>query len=168
MTKEKTLEIVIDTREQNFFPFPNADVGTLNVGDYSVKGYEKLISIERKAISDACSSVISGRERFEKEWIRAKDYKYFAVVIEGTIKDMRDYLTKQYYIMYKTPIARKKYMWRLTSQLKAVPHTYISWSAKYKVPVFFCDDRNQAMEVTEQFLKDCIKHIKGENDENEQ
>jgi len=49
--------IVVDTREQRAYTFPESRVGgvvqaALPAGDYSVQGFETQIAIERKSLSD--------------------------------------------------------------------------------------------------------------------
>lgn len=90
--------IVVDTREQAPFQFLNykcdADkqyrplivkqvVDTLETGDYSLRGYECNISIERKSLEDAYSTFSQGRDRFERELARLQAMDRAAVVIEA-------------------------------------------------------------------------------------
>ena len=51
------ITIKIDTREQKPYAFENAEIGALQVGDYSIVGLEDYISIERKELSDLISSI---------------------------------------------------------------------------------------------------------------
>jgi hypothetical protein len=59
---------------------------TLKTGDYSVKGLENIISIERKAQGDMLSCMGSSRERFEAELVRMLAYPCRCLVIESTWK----------------------------------------------------------------------------------
>ena len=60
---------IIDSREQ--LPLDLAPLqtvpGTLTTGDYSVKGLESIVAIERKSLSDLLSCIGTSRERFDKE-----------------------------------------------------------------------------------------------------
>lgn len=71
--KEPT--IVIDTREQKPFDFPRLKVirKKLEVGDYSVRGLEKRVVIERKSFDDLFSSIIypANETRLKDEFSRA-------------------------------------------------------------------------------------------------
>ena len=96
---ESLFEIVIDTREQTPWKFEgiradkkdgfaiirvNTCRGTLKSGDYSLKGYENIISIERKSLADLYGTIGQGRERFEAELERlGKNYYFAAVIVES-------------------------------------------------------------------------------------
>jgi len=55
------LKIIVDTREQNPLSFTlPTERGTLETGDYSLKGLERFISIERKAPNDLVSCLKKG------------------------------------------------------------------------------------------------------------
>lgn len=80
--------ILIDTREQQPLKFWAGDIvkrATLPTGDYSIDGLAHVIAIERKSISDLFGTVGAGRERFEREIVRASKLWYFGIVIEGTL-----------------------------------------------------------------------------------
>ena len=55
--------IIMDTREQRPLVFTHlaSKVGTLQSGDYSIKGLEHNFAIERKSIPDFCGSLTRGR-----------------------------------------------------------------------------------------------------------
>jgi ERCC4-type nuclease len=76
--------VVIDTREQLPYMFPGCRVSIrkLDAGDYSLEGYEDVVSIERKSASDFFGSITQDRDRFERELERLKSYKFKALIIE--------------------------------------------------------------------------------------
>ena len=88
--------LLIDTREQaplSFTTFPS-EVSTLPTGDYSVRGLEDTIAVERKSVSDLIGSLTSGRERFQREVQRMLAHRSRTLLIVGdgtdpkiTIKD---------------------------------------------------------------------------------
>ena len=98
---------------------------TLKTGDYSVVGFEKEFSIERKTLNDFVNCVTFHRERFVKELERARKLKFFAIIIEANIKDIRshNYLSK------------------------AIPQAIISsiysWNVKYGVPILLVGSREE-------------------------
>jgi ERCC4-type nuclease len=86
---------VIDSREQNPLDLKLKDdkpvkteVGTLYTGDYSIRGLENHVAIERKSLSDLMGCIGGSRERFEKEIIRLKAYPVRALVVESTWADI--------------------------------------------------------------------------------
>jgi len=82
------LKIIVDTREQHPLEFRKSKEvqGTvlkkLNVGDYSIEGYEHKIAIERKSPQDLFGTLGKGHKRFKREIERALDYDYFAIIVE--------------------------------------------------------------------------------------
>jgi DNA excision repair protein ERCC-4 len=56
---------------------------TLATGDYSVRGLEHKVALERKSLSDLVMCVGRERERFEKELQRLMAYETRAVIVEA-------------------------------------------------------------------------------------
>lgn len=82
---------IIDTREQTPLDLQyklghrlNSETGTLYTGDYSIKGLEHHVAIERKSLDDLMGCIGKGRDRFEREIIRLKSYPVRGIVIEST------------------------------------------------------------------------------------
>lgn len=76
--------IVIDTREQRplEFDFPTVR-GTLRTGDYSARGFEREIGIERKSIQDLAGSCGQGRDRFNRCVERLLALPLAAIFVDG-------------------------------------------------------------------------------------
>lgn len=80
--------LVVDTREQAPFFTRKLPKGlvmvrdTLPVGDYSIRGFETGISIERKSVRDLVNCLGRDHERFKNEMIRLAGYQFGAVVVE--------------------------------------------------------------------------------------
>ena len=87
------MKIIVDSREQNPLDFSKYDcvveVGSLVTGDYSLHGLESMIALERKSLPDLVASLSSGRDRFERELQRGSGLDHFAVIIEGSMEDVR-------------------------------------------------------------------------------
>lgn len=68
--------IIVDSREQLPYDFPGEDtrVEKLDVGDYSLEGFQNRFAVERKTLDDLASSVGTDRLRFENEIRRANGY----------------------------------------------------------------------------------------------
>jgi len=86
---------VIDTREQNPLNLVLKDdmpvkttISSLYTGDYSIKGLENHVAIERKSLPDLMGCIGQQRERFEKEILRLKAYPVRALVVESTWADI--------------------------------------------------------------------------------
>lgn len=140
----KTFTIIRDTREQTPFTFEAYDcevaVGTLKTGDYSVAGYEDKVSIERKALSDLIGCLTGGRERFERELARLRDYESCAVIVESPFR----YLANGKYRSNLNPV----------SAVQSV----ISMTQKFRLPFFFAETRPQAEYIAFHFLRHFVKH----------
>ncbi|TVM16466.1 hypothetical protein DPQ33_12620 [Oceanidesulfovibrio indonesiensis] len=87
------MQLIVDNREQaplDFAAYPcTVQAGTLDVGDYSLSGLEHMVAVERKSIPDLVACVTRERARFERELARARGLELFAVVIEGSLDDVR-------------------------------------------------------------------------------
>lgn len=82
------LKIIIDTREQTPWAFPELEViplrACLRAGDYALYGDEHF-AIERKNLDDFLGTISTGWERFERELARMDEMDYPAkiIIIEG-------------------------------------------------------------------------------------
>lgn len=135
--------IVIDTREQAPLAFSlPMETGTLVTGDYSIKGLERFIAIERKSPNDLVSCLKSGqRERFERELSRGRGLDYFALVVECGLADL----------------ARGDYRSRMLP--RAVVQSLLAFSVRYRLPVFFCPGRVYAGRVVESLLLKYVAEV---------
>lgn len=84
--------LLVDTREQSpwYFGDMRTEFTTLTTGDYSVKGLESLVAVERKSIPDLVACCGRERERFERELQRLKAYETRLVVVEGNWVDFEN------------------------------------------------------------------------------
>ncbi len=127
--------VVVDSREQLPYGFPNVVIKGLRSGDYSIDGMESMIAIERKTKSDLYQSVTRGRERFEREWSRLAGMVFGAVVIEASWADL----------LRPPPRSRV--------HPASVRQTLLSWSIRYRVNFFCTDDRAAGQILTHDLLK---------------
>jgi ERCC4-type nuclease len=140
--------IAVDSREQQPFDLLGFATmrKTLKTGDYSIVGMEDRVAVERKSYSDAWGSMSEGRARFERCVKRLAELDRAAIVIECSILQLA---IQPSYIQRTTPAS--------------VIGGLISWSAQFRLPVFFCDDRLHAERVTVRFLASYFKHRGGLN-----
>lgn len=82
--------IAIDSREQR--PQLHASIPwvvcALPAGDYAPIGYESEIAVERKSLADLFGSTTRDNARFQRELEKLSTYRFAAVVIEGTQRDV--------------------------------------------------------------------------------
>ena len=81
---------LVDTREQTPLDLPGlrCEPGTLTTGDYSVRGLESVIAIERKSLPDLVACCGRERERFDREVKRLMAYPVRALVVEASWSDI--------------------------------------------------------------------------------
>jgi DNA excision repair protein ERCC-4 len=77
---------IIDSREQTPLDLEplTTITATLTTGDYSVRGLEHVVAIERKSLADLVGCVGSDRERFEREVQRLLAYPVRILVVESS------------------------------------------------------------------------------------
>lgn len=144
--------IVCDTREQHPLLFRKSRVITgtiikkLNVGDYSIEGYENKISIERKSAQDLFQSLGRGHKRFGKEIEKAKGLDYFAVVVEEPFRTIYE---KAFESAHFTGL-RGDVVAKICCTLE------IRGDAKF----FFCQDRAEAVSLIRHLFKAYLRNLK--------
>jgi DNA excision repair protein ERCC-4 len=141
--------IIIDSREKNplvfrkFGEIEGTKVGYLNVGDYSLEGYENKIAIERKEIGDLFGTLGRGHKRFRAELERAKPFEFFAIVIESPFN----------------LVLEKSWSNAQFSKMKGyvVAQILCTLIVKYGIHVFFCNNRNEASSLIRNLFKAYLK-----------
>jgi ERCC4-type nuclease len=89
----KDFVVIVDTREQIPF-FKKSPKGltivrdTLKNGDYSLRGFEGKIAIERKRISDLMGYIGSEHKRTVEKLQRLRNYEFKALVIESEYDEL--------------------------------------------------------------------------------
>ncbi len=130
--------IIVDTREQEPYSFDPQLAATvrraLPAGDYSVSGLEDAVVVERKALDDFVSTVIHGRDRFRKELRKLAAYRASCIVVESGVVDV---LLHRY---------------RGGAHPSAVMGSALSIILDFRVPVFFCSNRQAACQFVQSYL----------------
>jgi ERCC4-type nuclease len=136
-------KIVIDSRETLPYSFPGIEciVKGLKTGDYSIEGLEDKVCVERKSHGDAYGTIGQGRERFERELERMAIMEYAAIVIEASLYDF----------VYCPPP-------HSLLNPKSAIGSLLSWSVKYRIPVFFCGSRALGQATTAKLLEKFAKY----------
>lgn len=130
----KKLTIICDSREQDthcedYFKSHNIPHvrRKLNTGDYSAQlgdiSLEYDICIERKrSLDEICGNFTAERERFEREFLRAKAYgtKVYLIVESATWTDV-------FLGNYRSKLSAKSLFGSL-----------LSWMARFNITVLFC------------------------------
>ena len=137
-SKQSEATIIVDTREQEPYSFDprlvTAVRRALPAGDYSVAGLEESVAVERKTLDDFVATVIHSRERFREELLKLAAYRAACVVVEAGLLDL---LQKRY---------------RGGAHPNAVLGSALSLILDYRVPVFFCSNRQAACHFVQAYL----------------
>ena len=146
--KKEEYTIIVDSREQNALWMKSSKrtkikKEKLDTGDYSAKGYEDKICLERKSLGDLFGSLGKGHKRFRKELERARSLDYFAIIIEGSIMSI---LNKEWEGSYHTKM-RGYVILKILCTLQV----------KYGIHVIYAGSRKGAKRVIMQLLKSYIK-----------
>ncbi|MBK9128121.1 MAG: ERCC4 domain-containing protein [Phycisphaerales bacterium] len=133
---------IIDSRERTPWRFEHlpAERGTLATGDYSLRGLEALIAIERKTLGDLVACCGRERERFVAELHRLRAYRFRAVVVEATLAE----------------IERGDWPGKLTPA--HVLGSIASWQARY-CPFVFAGDADAAARWAERYMYQAARAI---------
>lgn len=103
--KEKPI-LVIDTREKQPWDFEGDEAFAevvyekLDGGDYSIRGMEHLIVIERKAtVDELFNNFTKDKQRIFAEFERLQDHRFKIIVVEETCDDVMN--PHRYYVNKK-------------------------------------------------------------------
>ncbi len=111
--------LIVDSREQSPLTFRTlpSERGTLQTGDYSVRGCEDLFAIERKSLQDLVGSVTTERGRFERELHRLRGFRFKRLLIVGAEAEI------------------ESHRYRGNANPKAVLHSLRAFEVRYDCPV---------------------------------
>ena len=138
--------IVVDHREKAPYAFSGnayegitTETGNLFIGDYSVRGLEESVAVERKSLDDLVMCLSRERDRFERELIRSKGIESFLVVVESSFEEL----------------AHGRY--RSQMDPHAAAQSVAAFGARYRCGFFFAGSRPAAEYVTASFLRQYVK-----------
>ena len=140
------MKIIQDSREQAPYAFNapkyagvSVEVGTLQTGDYSLRGLEDKVAVERKSLPDLVQCLGRERERFERELQRGAALDAFAVVVEASWSDL----------------ASGNFRSRIHPH--AACQSVLAFMARYRVTFLFAGSRPAAEYVTWGFLRQYLE-----------
>lgn len=127
---------------------------TLEAGDYSIIGMERVVCVERKSFADFYGCLTDGRERFENSLHRLAAVRYPLVVLEFAMSDLLRPFTYVAHGGIPTPSGLNP----LVAQ-----NSYLSWQSRYRIPMLLCGERSAASRMTLQHL-DTIWRLEKEDE----
>jgi len=139
------MKIIIDSRETRPLAFrasgtlEGTEIRKLDVGDYSIAGFEDKIAVERKDPNDLFGTLGKSHNRFKRELERAKSLDYFAIVVDCSFSNIRD----------------KTFEGAHWSQMRGdvIIQILSTLELKYGFPVHYCKDRNESASLIRNLLK---------------
>ena len=126
---------LIDTREQialDLLPLKTEEA-TLVTGDYSLRGLERIVAVERKSLSDLLCCCGGERKRFEREIDRLLAYPVRLLVVESTWQQIEEG------------------RWQSKIFPGAVRNSLLGWQAR-GLPVLMAGSHQRAGEYVREFL----------------
>ncbi len=164
--------LIIDTRERAPFTFANlpSEPGTLDTGDYSVRGLEHLVAVERKSVDDLLACVGRERDRFKRELQRLRAYRFRLLIVEASAAD----LEQGAYPQGEHPLnpsraasassggsgARPRWRSKLTAA--HVLGSLAAWTCQYSLPVWLGGTHDESGRFAERFLYQAARTVAGE------
>jgi DNA excision repair protein ERCC-4 len=132
---------LVDTREQTPLALPGLRIerATLSTGDYSVRGLENHVAIERKSLPDCVACCGRERKRFDREIQRLLAYPVRCLVVEANWADI------------------EAGDWRGQMTPKQVGASLISWQVR-GLPVCMAGDRMMAGKLVASMLRRAAIH----------
>lgn len=148
--------LIVDTREKTPYDFDgdpafaSIEHTKLDAGDYSIKGMEHLITIERKANADELfNNFTQNKERIFAEFERLRDHKIKIMIIEQSCEDV--FNPNNYYIN-KKGLNKKD----VRMPVAVVSANLTKLIVEYGVQVIFAG--NRARSVTKNLLIGAYEH----------
>ena len=138
---DEAITALVDTREQLPLDLPwlTQQRATLPTGDYSVKGLENHIAIERKSLPDLVACCGRERQRFEREIQRLLAYPVRCLVIESDWPEI------------------EAGGWRGKMRPRQVGASLISWQVR-GLPICLAGDRDRAARLVASMLRRATIH----------
>lgn len=153
--------IIRDTREKQGWDFPpdgkcmGIEVATMRTGDYTLKGFEDLICIERKkSPSELAGNLGIKKKPFEAEMQRMKDFKYPFIVCEFSMTDLLEYPKN-------SDIPRSK-LDKVIIGGKYMLKCLLEYQLEYNIKILFCDNAQHAATVAASLMKRLYEITKNE------
>lgn len=186
MAKSK-YTVIKDTREQDgwfFSPYDRCEgmeIGTLHTGDYTLKGYEDVVCVERKgSVSEIAMNLGRKKKQFYDEMERMREFPFRYLILQFSASDLIDYPVslldendKQLWDRYVNgEIALPKY-----KRFSVVTNTKITGKyllkalleigIKYEVQILFADNKNNAFTMCNSIFKRLTELFDRGSDEQE-
>ena len=175
MTSKKapSYTVIKDTREQDgwfFTPYDRCEgmeVNTLHTGDYTLKGFEDVVCVERKAsVSEIATNLGKKKKAFYNEMERMRDFNFRYLLLEFSALDVIDYPLsllgegdRELYDLYKSGeielpnFKRFKIVEQTKISGKYLIKSLMELGIRYDINVMFCGNKNGAFLICNSLFK---------------
>ena len=189
----KNYTVIKDTREKDgwiFSPYDMCDgmeVNTLHTGDYTLRGFEDVVCVERKAsVSEIATNLGKKKKAFYNEMERMRDFNFRYLLLEFSALDVIDYPLsllneedRELYELYKSgevddageaielpDFKRFKIVEQTKISGKYLIKSLMELSIKYDINVMFCGNKNGAFLICNSLFKRLneLFHVRNKND----
>ena len=148
--------VIKDTREQDGYTFESFTgrytsckgmiVEKLDTGDYSLKGLEDKLCIERKGkVSELAINIGKDKHRFMREMERMKEFKFKFLILEFTLDDVLKFPDGA--DIPEGNISKVKisgnYILKMLLEIQT----------KYDIPFYFCENKRNAKTMINSIFK---------------
>jgi DNA excision repair protein ERCC-4 len=158
--------VIKDTREQDgwfFSPYDKCEgmeIGTLHTGDYTLKGYEDVVCVERKAsVSEIAMNLGRKKKPFQEEIERMRDFPFSFLILEFNMEDVIKYPEGS-----RVPKAARSKV-RVTG--KYLLKCLMEFEIWYNTKIIFCSNKQNAFLVTNSIFKRLTELFDRGSDEQE-
>lgn len=137
MSQQHNFTIIVDTREQKPWDFPDHTTALkkLDTGDYSIQGLEHILCIERKrSVSEIANNITEAR--FKDVLSRMSKYRFPFILLEFDLQQIIDF-----------PIGSDipKNVWsKIKISPKYILKSVLEMSLLYNIYVIFCGSKENA------------------------
>ncbi len=154
--------VLKDSREKQGWDFPRdnlclgTEIAALKTGDYTLKGYEHLICIERKkSVSEIAGNIGKYKRRFEAEMQRIDAFEHAFIICEFNLQDIVDYPK-----FSNLPKQRRE---NIVISGKYILKCLIEYQLKYNVKLIFCGNAENAAIFATSLMKRLHEMVTYEN-----
>ena len=156
--------VIKDTREQDgwiFTPYDKCEgmeVGTMYTGDYTLKGYEEVVCVERKAsVAEIAMNLGRKKAPFQEEMKRMKDFPFSFLILEFNMDDVIDFPKNS-----RIPT-------KLRSKVKVTGKYLLKCMMEFQIwydtKILFCGNKNNAFLVCNSIFKRLTELFNEESDD---
>tara|TARA_A100001201_G_scaffold6382_1_gene10537 strand:- start:2536 stop:3063 length:528 start_codon:yes stop_codon:yes gene_type:complete len=154
--------VLQDTREQKGWYFGEYDKcagmeqETLKTGDYTIKGFEDMVCIERKfSVEEIANNLGKKKKAFDKEMQRMQEFAFKYIICEFSMSDLVDYPNSIFsdYMKQTRPAYVEAQIKKRRITGKYLLRSLMEYQNWYGIHILFCDNKDNAFLVANSIFK---------------